>query len=133
MLAVDRNDFASAALARGGDDVTRHYQRLFIRERHPFAALECRQRCLEAGRSHDGVEHDVDVIARRGFDQARRPTAPFLCTVVAISDHTHEPWAKSIGLFTKEICVAERRQRGNAKPRRLSFQHTQRGRSDRTR
>ena len=76
MLAVDRNDLAAAAPAGVRHERPAHHERLLVRERDALARAERGERRLESRGADDGVEHDVDVIAPRGLDEARLAEVP---------------------------------------------------------
>ena len=86
VLAVDRHDLAAAARARGAStSAPRHDERFLVRERDALAALERGERRVETRRADDGVEHDVDVVARRRVDEAvARRTASSPCSLAPL-------------------------------------------------
>ncbi len=69
VLGVHRHQLAPA-LPRGlGHQLAGHDQRFLVRERDPLARAERRERGVEPGGAHDGVEHDVDVGMRGRLEQ----------------------------------------------------------------
>ena len=54
-----------------GDD-----ERLLVRERDTLSRFERGERGVQSGRADDRVQHDVDIVARRGGDRGIGPALP---------------------------------------------------------
>ena len=88
VLRIDRDHLAAARTRRLGDERTRHHQRFLVGERDALAGAECGECGIEAGGTHDCIDHDVDVGMRRGVDQHRRPAR--IAGVAVAVDETRE-------------------------------------------
>ena len=95
-------------------------------------ARERGERRIESGGADDGVEHDVDVVARRRLDEAcvaRRPSPRASPSPFRTRPTKRRREARR--LLGEQRGVVERRERGDAEALALPLEHAQRGRADR--
>ena len=73
LCSLSTGTISPPPLAHGdGDERAGHDERLLVGQRDALSSRERGQRRVEPGRADDGVEHDVDVVARRPL----RPDTP---------------------------------------------------------
>jgi hypothetical protein len=124
MLAVDRHELAAATGLRLAYEMACHNERFLIRERNALAMLERGERCVEPRCPNHRVDHDVDVIARRGRDQAIAATTPRAVISGAVVHQTDKRRPELDLLLVQERSVAERGECGDLESIALSAEHS---------
>ena len=111
MLTVDRHKLAAAVGAGRMHEMARHHECFLVGERDALAPFERGQRCVEAGRSNDGIDHDIDVVAGRGGNETVPAALP--CTMIsrAVVHEANESGMKLRFLLPQQGSVIERRKR----------------------
>src|SRR5215207_7339492 len=133
VLAVHGDDLAPSARSGGRREIARHDEGFLVRERYPLPRLERGERRVQPCGADHGVDYDVNVAPRGGFDEAFVAGAPGATFARAIVHASDEARRKALGLLAEQLTVRECRQRGDVKPVPLTVQHPERGRADRAR
>src|SRR5229473_1477281 len=138
VLGVDRHHLAAALARRARHELARHNQGFLVRQGHPLAGPERRQRRLEPRRPHDPVHHDLHVRPGSGLDETVRP--PTLAASgfplararalvpVHEADVTRAPLRR---LAREQVRVRVRGQGRDVKPFALAREDLERGLADR--
>src|SRR6185437_193204 len=90
VLAVDGDDLSAAPTGGVENQLAGHHEAFLVGQRHTLSAFQRRQRRIESCRADDRVEHDVDVVARRGLDEAGIAAVPGRGPFGSILDETDE-------------------------------------------